>query len=113
MNNSLISVFSALIFTLGLAVGGETGHTVQCTACQKTAPSCMFAASISQRVVSHQLKEIHVWTVLQFQMFVQWFHTPMQLDIMKNPLSIPYPLKKTFMSWPIKNIFHKVHNVTD
>ena len=37
MNNSLISVFSAFIFTQGSAVGGETGHTVQCRACQKTA----------------------------------------------------------------------------
>jgi hypothetical protein len=35
MNNSLISVFSALIFTQGSAVGGETGHTVQCRAARK------------------------------------------------------------------------------
>jgi hypothetical protein len=49
-------------------------------------PRLYVAAGISQRLVSYQLIEKNVWTVSQFQMFVQWSHIPVQLDIVKYPL---------------------------
>ena len=44
----------------------------------------VYAAGISWSLISHwQMK--HVQTDWQFQIFVHQFHTPMQLNIVKNP----------------------------
>jgi hypothetical protein len=43
----------------------------------------LYAAAISQRLISHWLKK-HVWTDWQFQVFEQWSDIPIQLHIMKS-----------------------------
>jgi hypothetical protein len=101
MNNSLIFVFDGFIFTQGWAVGGETGHTVQCRACQKTALAvCLQPAFLTEWL--HIGWKKNVCTVSQFHMFVQRSRIPLQLDIVKNPLWILYPLKKPSCHGPLK-----------
>ena len=59
------------------------------------------AASISQRLISQ-------WVIKQgrrdrqFQILLQWPHTPIQPNIVEGPSQIPHPLKNTFMSWSLQ-----------
>ena len=60
-----------------------------------------FAACISQRVISQWVLK-QGWRDGQFQILLQWLHTPIQPNIMEDPLRISHLLKNTFMSWSLQ-----------
>ena len=47
------------------------------------------------------------WRDGHFQILLQWLHTPIQPNIMEDPLQIPHPSKNTFMSWPLQKTHSK------
>jgi hypothetical protein len=70
MYDSVIFIFSGLMFTWGPTVGRETGHTLQCRACHNTVQAVHNAANSSHRlIISCQPKKC-VRTEWKFQVLV-------------------------------------------
>ena len=77
-------------------MGGDTWHALRCGTCQNIVKAVRVQPAFLRGWYQWVIKQ--GWSDGQFQILLQWLHTPIQPNILEDPLRIPHPLKNTFMS---------------
>ena len=84
-------------------MGGKTWHALLC----RTSAACISQRLISQWVIKQG------WRDGQFQILLQWLHTPIQPNIMEDPPWIHHLWRIPSCPGPYKNVFQEIPNLSD